>query len=84
MNKLLIENYIRNLKKDIKIIKNNNYHERTVDLQRMVLEEDIMEVISFVEKVNKVLNFKTPEVVGQFEKGYLEGIQQIKREIYEE
>lgn len=84
MNKVMVEYYIENLKKDIKILVDNKYHPRCHDLLNMVLLEDIPELIKFIEKVTKSLDVELPHPTGQFQKGEAEAINSIRREIYGE
>lgn len=72
-----------NLEQDIKYLIESNFHPRNLDLMNIVINEDVLELIKFAKKVNKVLESPKPQTSGQYEKGYYAGIEQIKREIYE-
>lgn len=79
--KLLIQ-YIKNLTEDTNLLIRDNLHPKHIELQKMVIYEDIPEIIKFLKKVQKVLNFKKPYNTGAM-KNYYDGIEQIKREIYD-
>jgi len=84
MTKELLKEYIRNLKKDTDILIKEKLHPRTSDLQMMIMTEDLPEILKFLKKVNKVFTYKTPEVSGNYSKGFWDGINQIKDEIFDD
>lgn len=84
MTKELLKEYIRNLEKDTKILIKEKCHPRTSDLQMMVMTEDLPEILKFLKNINKVLNFKTPDVTGEYSNGYWDGINQIRNEILDD
>jgi len=83
MTEQLLIQYINNLTKDSDLLIRDNLHPKHIELQQMVIREDIPEVIKFLKKVYKALNFEKSAVTGQMMKGYFEGMEQIKKEIYE-
>lgn len=72
------------LKSDIELIKRDNFHPKHLDLLRVVFES-LEDLIKFNEKVNKVLDIKATkeDFTGNYSLGYLDGILQVKKEIYE-
>ena len=70
------------IEKDLKLLIRDNFHPKHAELINILFHEDIKELIKFAKHVNSVLNYKSMEVSGSYEKGYWNGIQQIKREIY--
>lgn len=84
MTKLELKEYIRNLEKDVGILKKEQCHARTSDLQMMVMTEDLPELLKFVKQVQRVFNFEMPEVTGNYSKGYYDGIRQVESEIFNE
>lgn len=71
------------LERDLNFLLKENFHNRHYDLINMCINEDVMKLIEFVKNVNEVFNNLPLNVEGQYNKGYLDGILQIKKEIYE-
>lgn len=69
------------IEKDLDLLVRDNFHPKHTDLLN-IFQEDLKELINFVKKVNLSFEFQSQEVNSQFEKGYLSGIYQLKREIY--
>lgn len=69
------------IEKDLALLIRDNFHPKHVDLIN-IFKEDLQELIKFTKKVNSVLEFKSRDVSGSYEKGYWNGIEQIRREIY--
>lgn len=72
-----------NLETDINLCKKENYHINCHNLLEMLMSEDIPELIKFARKVNEVLDKEIGPTSGDYMSGFKEGIQQVKRSIYE-
>lgn len=70
---------------ELEIIIKDNFHPRVHDLMNITIKEEVLELIKFARKVHKVLEVKASkeDFNGHYSLGYLDGILQIKREIYE-
>lgn len=79
----MIKVLLENLKSDLDLIIKSNFHPRNLDLMNVVIKEEIPELIKFVEKVHNALNFEDEYPSGSYDKGYMDGLNQIKREIYD-
>ena len=84
MTKELLKEYIKNLKKDTDILIKENCHPRTKDLQMMVMTEDLPEILKFLQQVQRVFHFQKPDLDNRYSRGYLDGIQQIESEIFDD
>lgn len=84
MTKTQLKEYIRNLQKDTEILKKENCHPRTSDLQMMVMTEDLPEILKFLKQVQRVFNFQKPDPDNNYSKGYNDGIKQLESEIFDE
>lgn len=73
------------LEKDLNLIIKDNFHPKHLDLMQITIKEDVLELIKFVKKIHNVLEIKATreDFNGYYSLGYLDGILQIKREIYE-
>lgn len=81
MTEKLLKYYLRNFKKDLKILKDNKFRDRTKDLMVMVLSEDVPEIVKFVRNVVKVIDYE-PYGTGDYCAGYKDALNDIRRRIY--
>lgn len=76
--------YLDNLEKDLNLIIRDNFHPKHLDLMNITIKEEVMELIKFVRKVQKVCNYKPPIPSGAYTRGYLDGIKDIQKDIFGE
>jgi hypothetical protein len=70
------------IEKDLNLLIQDNFHPKHQELINITIKKDLFELIKFAKKVNEAFEFNSQEVSSAFEKGYLSGIYQVKREIY--
>lgn len=79
MNNKLLDN----LETDIKLLIKDKFHIKHLDLMNIAISEEVLELIKFARKVNNVLDHNIGSVTGDYMSGYKDGINQVKKEIYE-
>lgn len=77
-NKLL-----NNLEIDINLLIKDDFGSKNKDLMRIAIGEEVLELIKFARKVNNVLDHNIGSVTGDYMSGYKDGINQVKKEIYD-
>lgn len=70
------------LEKDLALLIRDNFHPKHLELMNIAIEEDVMELIKFAKNVNKILLNDKFEVTGNYDKGYFDCFDQIKRQVY--
>lgn len=70
------------IEKDLELLKRDNFHPKHADLIN-IFTKDIQELIKFARKVDKVINFQMFVTTDKYMNGYKDGMEQIKREIYD-
>lgn len=76
-----LEERLNDLEKDCKTVIANPGH--STDLINMVLGEDVPELINFARKVSNAFKKPLPEGTGDQYIGYVDAINQLRREIYD-
>lgn len=84
MSREELEQFIKIYKIDLDDILDENCSQRHHDvIVYNILYEGIAELIKFTEKVNKILDVNLEYASGEYQKGYKDAFDDIKRIIYE-
>lgn len=79
MNNKLLDN----LETDMNLLIRDKFHPKHLDLMNIAIGEEVLELIKFARKVNEAFEYEISPTSGDYMSGYKEGIQSVKREIYE-
>lgn len=79
----MTEEQLKELENDLKLCFKTQYHSECHNLLNILVLEEIPQLIEFTKKVNKAFKNIPENVQGTYQMGYIDAINQLKREIFD-